>query len=180
MIRIEIEDQQFQAAMQALSAAAGDTRPALRQMGEQLVESTKARFRDGVRPDGERWAPNTEATYLAYLSPYSGSFSKRTGRVLKAGADRAMGKQPLIGESRRLSSEIEYQVGDGYLEVGSGLKYSAVHQFGAAKGAFGATKRGAPIPWGAIPARPFLGLSAQDEQDAIAALREHLDQAFSG
>lgn len=180
MIRVELEDQQFQAAMQALSAAAGDIRPALRQMGEQLVESTKARFRDGVGPDGERWAPNTQATYLAYLSAYGGSFSKRTGRLVKAGADRATAKQPLIGESRRLSSEIVYQVGDGYLEVGSGLVYAAVHQFGAGRGAFGATGRGTPIPWGDIPARPFLGLSAQDEQDAIAAIREHLDQAFSG
>jgi phage gpG-like protein len=180
MIRVSLEDQQFQAAMQALAAAAKDPRPALRELGEQLVESTKARFREGRGPDGAAWAPNTETTYLQYLGAFRSSFSKKTGQLTKAGANRAIGKQPLIGESRRLSSEIAYQVGDGYLEVGSALVYAAVHQFGAQRGAFGATRRGSPIPWGDIPARPFLGLSAQDEQRAIETLREHLDRVIPG
>ncbi len=51
------------------------------------------------------------------------------------------------------------------MEIGSPSIYAGTHQFGAAKGAFGSTSKGAPIPWGDIPARPFLGLSDADEAD---------------
>ena len=50
--------------------------------------------------------------------------------------------------------------------MGEFLVRNSKHQFGAEKGAFGATSRGTPIPWGDIPARPFLGLSA-DDRDGV-------------
>ena len=49
--------------------------------------------------------------------------------------------------------------------VGYNLIYATTHQFGAEKGAFGTTSRGGPIPWGDIPARPFLGISDDDRRD---------------
>ena len=49
-------------------------------------------------------------------------------------------------------------------EVGSTRIYAGAHQFGARRGACGTNKKGAPIPWGDIPARPFLGVSDADKK----------------
>lgn len=45
---------------------------------------------------------------------------------------------------------------------------------GARKGQFGRTSRGAPIPWGNIPARDFLGVSADDRVGIVDVLRRHI------
>jgi phage gpG-like protein len=39
--------------------------------------------------------------------------------------------------------------------------------FGARQGAFGRTRRNGPIPWGNIPARPFLPISENGEMNAF-------------
>lgn len=156
MIRIDIDDESVRAALDRLIGRAEDATPAMREIGELLVERTRARFRHGQAPDGAPWAPLSPTTLARKRDP-----------------------RPLFGESRRLSSEIAYKAGSDFVEVGSSLVYAAVHQFGAAQGAFGRTRRGAPIPWGDIPARPFLGLADDDRRDVLAILAEHLDGAGS-
>ncbi len=172
-VSVDVDSTKVVAALNALIQSGGNLRPAFGQIGEYLILSTKERFRDGVGPDGTPWAPNTEATLLGFLGVYKGSYTKR-GKLSKKGADRVTSKKPLIGETRALSTEIVANVANDGVEVGSPMEYAAVHQFGAAKGAFGRTRRGAPIPWGDIPARPFLGLSGEDETEIVAILNEHL------
>ena len=58
--------------------------------------------------------------------------------------------------------------------VGSGRVYAGTHQFGAKRGAFGRTAKGGPIPWGDIPARPFLGLSDADANEITALVAGYL------
>ena len=60
------------------------------------------------------------------------------------------------------------------MAVGSSLEYAAVQQFGARRGEFGRTRRGAPIPWGDIPARPFLGVSRVDRVEILDILAGYL------
>ncbi|HID48327.1 MAG TPA: phage virion morphogenesis protein [Chromatiales bacterium] len=155
MITIKIDDRGIQAALRRLQRQAGDLTPAMRDIGEYLVQSTKERFAEGRAPDGASWAPNRPATLA-----------------------RKKGSRPLIGESKRLSGEIFHRPGRDGVEVGSALEYAAVHQFGAKKGKFGKTQKGRPIPWGDIPARPFLGLSDADRDEIVAILREHLARAM--
>lgn len=45
----------------------------------------------------------------------------------------------------------------------------------AERGAFGSTSRAAPIPWGDIPARPFLGLSGSDRDELRSILIEFIE-----
>lgn len=161
-VEIKLEDQQAQEYLKQLIARGTNLRPLMQELGEHLTETTKQRFQTSTAPDGSSWKPNTQATYLAYLGAFKSSFGK-DGRLTKGGAGRASGKKPLIGETGRLSSRINYRADDTSVTIGSQEEYSAVHQFGADKGAFGATRRGAPIPWGNIPARPFLGISVEDE-----------------
>ncbi|MEQ3671482.1 MAG: phage virion morphogenesis protein [Pseudophaeobacter sp.] len=63
------------------------------------------------------------------------------------------------------------------VEYGSNAIQSAVMQFGAAKGAFGTASNGSSIPWGNIPARPFIGISEEDETNLALELEEWLERA---
>ena len=170
LITIEVDDAGFREALRLLRDRVESLAPAMKEIGEDLTESTKQRFATSTAPDGTRWAENSETTLLRLLFGRAGMLSKGEtatgGRTLtKKGMTGLVGKKPLIGETRNLSSTITYQVVDGgnTLLVGSPEKYASTHQFGAKQGAYGSTRRGAPIPWGDIPARPFLGLSSDDE-----------------
>ncbi len=175
-MRIEYDDREVVDALRRLQEATGDLAPALRHIGEMLVDSTKRRFRDGSAPDGTPWATNAESTLLGHLARFRGSYTK-SGRLSAKGAGRVMGKRPLIGETRSLSITIGYVVSGHTLEVGSPMEYAGTQQFGAARGAYGKDRHGRPIPWGDIPARPFLGLSDADRAELMEILREHLASA---
>ena len=64
--------------------------------------------------------------------------------------------------------------------LSTNVEYAVVQQFGAKQGAFGRDKRNHPLPWGDIPARPFLGFSDRDKADILAILSEYLDNAAKG
>lgn len=141
--------------------------PVMADIGEYATEATKRRFDTSTGPDGERWAPNTEATILNYLSSFKSSHNKDGSRSAK-GTARAAGKKPLIGDSRSLMSTIYYQLdGDASVEIGSPMEYSAMQQFGGSKSQF-------PHLWGDIPARPFLGLSGDDERAILDIVQGYL------
>ncbi len=169
MITITLESGPLRREIARLGRRLGDLTPVMQDIGELLVESTRRRFATSTAPDGRRWAPNRPSTLERYLARYKGSYTK-AGRLSARGTDRVLAKRPLIGESRRLSSEIFYRADATGVTIASGLRYAAVQQFGAQRGQFGQTARGAPIPWGRIPARPFLGLSAQDRTDLADTL----------
>ncbi len=163
MIKIDITDSGVQQALNRLANAGTSLHPALREIGEFLVDSTRQRFATSTAPDGTRWAPNTETTILMYLGRYKGSFSKRGGRLTKKGAGRASGKRPLIGETGDLSRQISYKIeGNDTLYIGSSMIYAATQQFGAKRREFQGK-----APWGDIPARPFLGLSDSDRSTIL-------------
>jgi phage virion morphogenesis protein len=167
-------ESETRAALTALRQALADVDPALRQMGEVLLDSTRSRFKTSTAPDGTQWAPNSETTELRYLGAFKGSFRKRDGGLTKKGMGRLGAKRPLIGESRALSSTINYSVRSGVLEIGSPMVYAAAQQFGAKQGQFGTNRRGRPIPWGDIPARPFIGLSTADRALVLDIITRHL------
>ncbi len=120
-------------------------------IGEYLIRSTKERFQAGVSPEGVRWAPKSPATLAAYGA-------RKSNRV---------DTRPLFGPSGSLSSQIFSQPGPDRVEVGSPMIYAAMMQFGGTKAQF-------PHLWGNIPARPFIGISAEDEVQIIDILSEWL------
>ena len=60
------------------------------------------------------------------------------------------GGQPLL-DTGRLAASITHVSGNYSAEIGTNVIYAGTHQRGAAKGQYGSN-----IPWGDIPARPFL------------------------
>lgn len=164
VIRLEIVNDQITPALKRVNAAFDNPLPLYQDLGEYLVKSTTDRFPTGRAPDGSVWAPKSPATLAAYGA-------RKTNRL-----DR----RPLFGPSGALSSTINYQAFPDRIEWGSPMIYAAVQQFGAAQGAFGRTKRNGPIPWGNIPARPFLGISAEDEPLMLDIVAEWFTSAAQG
>jgi phage virion morphogenesis protein len=172
MLTIDHDSRPVLAALQELAQRCANLSPALMEMGEDLVESSKRRFSTSTAPDGTPWESNSQVTMERYLGLFKSSHSKKTGKLTKAGATRAAGKKPLIGETRLLSSTISYQlVGDHTLLVGSPQEYAAMQQFGG-------TREDFPNLWGDIPARPFLGFSDDDERTVLEVLQRYLAGAF--
>ena len=163
MIRLDFNHQELFRSLSQARARLEDMKPIHDDIGEYMIEATKGRFRRGEAPDGTRWQPKKPATIERYRQRGDG--------------DRP---DPLIGPSKRLSSEISAFATRGGVEIGSALEYSAVMQHGAAKGAFGSDSAGRPLPWGTIPARVWLGLSDEDERNILDIVEEHLDGTLDG
>ncbi len=167
MIKVELEMQDAADTFRELAARCADLRPLMQEIGEALTETTKRRFQTSTAPKGIVWAPNAASTYQGYLSAFASSF--KDGKLTKAGVARAIAKKPLIGESGRLGREIIYRAYNNSVEVGSALPYAAIHQEGGQAG---------PGKKVTIPARPYLGLSADDQEmifESAAAYLTDLD-----
>ena len=158
MFSVEIKNDSITTGLARAQAQLGDLTPVMNQIGEYLVMSTKERFPTGTGPDGAKWAPKSPTTLARYGA-------RKSNRV---------DTRPLFGPSGLLSSQIHHEAGPSQVEVGSNLVYAAVQQFGAGKGQFGKMANGSPIPWGNIPARPFLGIDKQDEPNILALIADFL------
>ena len=157
-VELEFDNSQVLAAVRGALDELADPRPLLLDIGEALVNSTRDRFIAQRGPDGQTWK-TLSPRYLQTKSPNPGKILQRRGDMVR---------------------QIFPQVEGATLLVGTDRVYGAVHQFGALKGAFGKTRRGAPIPWGDIPARPFLGISDDDAAEIIAIARDHLQARLQG
>ena len=161
MFSVEIKNDTVTSGLIRLSTQMADMTPAMQQIGEYLVMSTKQRFPTGRGPDGTVWAPKSPTTLARYGARKSNRIDPR----------------PLFGPSGMLSRQIYPEAGPSQVEVGSNLVYAAVMQFGARRGQFGNMANGSPIPWGDIPARPFLGISTEDEGNILALIADYLEPA---
>lgn len=165
MIEVEFDGgAEIERLFAQVTAHLADPRLLMQDIGEQQIAATRARFLAGLAPDGSVWAPKSPATLAA-----------------QAARGAPVDDRPLIAGGT-LHRTLNYQVSaDGQsVAIGSNQIYAAVQHFGAAKGAFGTDTRGRSIPWGDIPARPYLGLSDQDRTDIAAIITEWLESALSG
>lgn len=159
MIRIEVNDREVRQALDDLARRAADMTPAMHDIGQALVEGMRQRIKEGRDWDGKRFAPNSPATVA------------RKGR-----------NQPLVDRGNFANNRLHYAAARDSVEVGSSAVQAAVLQFGARRGQFGQTRRGAKIPWGDIPARPYLPVRAdgalpeQARRTIIDIIREHLEE----
>jgi phage virion morphogenesis protein len=141
----------IEAALGRLQATAGDLRPAMDEIGSQLLQRTQRRFEEQQGPDGEAWQP---------LSPVTVRRRGDAGPIRRISGDRY----------RSLTSEAS----PDSAEIGTNWPYARIHQLGAAQGSSGRSRRNGPIPWGDIPARPYLGLSDEDNDDVLDIIARHL------
>ncbi len=166
MIEVELKDEEVTRLLDRLARHLSDMSQVMNDIGLQLMDETERRFEEGVAPDGTPWAPKSAATIAAY---------ERRGQRVDF--------RPLFGpnvDGIPLRSSFFHQYGPDWVEVGTNKIYSAVMQFGASKGAFGVDARGGSIPWGDIPARPFLGISERDRDNIAETVDEWLARVAEG
>ncbi len=158
--RIEIDDRQVQSALDRLIAAGQSPREIMRDIAAYGESSTRDRFKEGVAPDGSAWKPSWRV-------------QERGGKTLI--------------DSGRLVNSITSDSGDDYAEWGSNAIYAAIHQAGGeirpktAKSLFFRTPggEGRKLQKVTIPARPYLGINEQDEENIIDIVNSHLQNAVN-
>ena len=153
-VSITVTTDEITAALERVDAALANPLPLMQDLGEYFVDSTTKRFPTGRAPDGSVWRPKSSVTLAA-------QGARKTNRL---------DTRPLFGPSGSLSSTIAYEPFADRVEWGSPMVYSAMQQFGGTRSAF-------PNLWGDIPARPFLGISAEDEVAVLDIIDEWLTQA---
>lgn len=158
MIEVEIREDSITEALNRLSHSLTDMTPVMQEIGEHLRNSTQERMDQQLSPDGSPFAPRAPATLAAYARA-GGSYNAR-----------------VLQKTRTMRNTIKYEAMEDEVHWGSNAIQSAVMHFGAAKGAFGTMANGASIPWGDIPARPFLGVSDDDRTALGIIIEKYLEQ----
>jgi phage virion morphogenesis protein len=143
-VRVELVDQQVQAAFSELVRRATNLSPVMADIDELLLESTKARFGTGTGPDGVRWKPL---------------------------ADRS-GRAPLV-KTGTMRDQIFPSSGPDFAEISATAKQAAWHQFGVRPYQVETRDHGF-IEHPGIPARPFFGLSPDDVNSIVKLAGEYL------
>lgn len=152
-----------------------DLTPANREIGEIVLASVQENFAKEGRP---AWKPLSKVTIADRIRR-----NKWPGKILNRS-----GAYGLLGS-------VNYRATKDSVTVGTALPYATTMQFGAKKGKFGSKsvtikahtrkrkgksekvksyQRRMNIPWGDIPARPFLILQIQDEEDIKEILLDYI------
>ncbi|MBS9781111.1 MAG: phage virion morphogenesis protein [Gammaproteobacteria bacterium] len=144
--------------LKSLTEKTDNLKPLLQEVGGNLVSSTKSRLRDDKKsPDGQKWQDYKNPNYAA---------------IKKAGIERK-NREPgqdkwllepseggLLEYSGLLIQSITCNASKNKLEVGSRKEYAARHQFGG----------------GGIPARPFLGISRDDNEVIVDLIKQYYEK----
>ena len=153
-----------QSAFRRLERAVADTTPIMRAIGTGLQSNTHDRMDAGQAPDGGAW-PALNPTYAA---------GKRGPGILRESGMRG-----------GLQGSITYRAGRSEVQVGTNKIYGAIHQFGGtikAKGsgklAFKMGGRFIRTESVTIPARPYLGISSEDEDMILDVIESALARAL--
>lgn len=151
-----------ESAFLRMEAATTDMTDLMDGIGRALVNSSMDRMRiTNLAPDGKPWEPSR--------------------RVRESGGRT-------LNDSGVLRSSISSLAGPDSVEYGSSVVYSAVHQLGQAVGASGiwegigknGKKRTLSIPFGDIPARPYLGVSSEDREVISELTESYFDGVIGG
>lgn len=187
-LKITLRDQDAGLELQGILARLDDRRSFYASVGERLLSSSKDRFREENAPDGTPWAALKARTIKA---------RERKGQTpLTILRSNSKGK---AGSS--LAGSVNYEASSEEVKIGSPLAHAAIHQFGGTikvperKGKIYRKKDESgqvgrrfvkkseadvvsdvtiPAHQIKIPARPYVGLTAGDEEGILEDARDWL------
>lgn len=171
-MRIQIDDARLQEVLARSIERCENKQQALRAVGAIVRESIRTNFREGGRTD--KWQP-----------------SKR------GSADAIPGRRVgTLRDTNRLMNSFTIKADQNSVVVGTNVEYAATHQYGAAKFSFGTVVAKVPahyrtfrgrfqikvkahdrkmkLPWGNIPARPFMHIQTDDIRDIEEIMAAHI------
>lgn len=152
VVTVQIYDRELVATLRRLALLADDMSPVMRPIAGVLLDASQRAFKEEKDPiTGQSWPKLTKATIRQRLR--QGTWPGKMLNVSPGG----------------LAASVQADYGKDFAVVGTNKVYAPTQFFGAARGAFGSTKRGRPIPWGNIPGRRFMGWDDSD-RDEIAEI----------
>lgn len=145
-------------ALSRMAAQGQHPRPIWDAIGQYGESSTRMRFKNQAGPDRKRWVPSIRA--------------------------RQLGGQTLVQKARLLRS-LSHNADNNGTSWGTNVIYAGVHQFGAVIKAKSAGALRFRMPGGGfvtvkqvtIPARPYLGVNAEDGREMLALAHDAVDLA---
>jgi len=167
-ISVKIDDREVKALLGRIQRRLADLTPAMKIIGSTIQASVVRNFEVGGRP---KWKPLSRVTLKR---------RKKGGGILR-----------VQGMAGGLMGSIHYRAHNDRVIIGTNKIYAGTHQFGARKGSFGtivasvrehmrrghmvrAHTRRMAVPWGDIPARPFLMVQDEDWSEIREALNDFI------
>jgi phage virion morphogenesis protein len=160
-LHIDIDDRRIQQVLSRLIETGQNLAPVMEDIATYGESSTRDRFKDGVGPDGTPW--------------------KQSQRVQERGG------KTLIDRGHLLDSIVN-NAGADFAEWGStNAIYAAIHQAGGEIRPKNKPYLAFKLPGGGfrkvkkvtIPARPFLGINAEDEQNIIDIVINNINASLA-
>jgi phage virion morphogenesis protein len=181
-LKIEIDDKKVRALLRGLERRLDNMKPVYSLIGEIVQESIERNFEEEGRP--KKWADLSEQRKAAREKK-----GKWPGQILM-----------VKGRSGGLFGSINYRASDDGVVIGTKKKYATTMHFGARKGAFGehtanikshirkmvtgdgkkkevrvkSHTRKINVPWGDIPARPFMMVQPDDWTEIREAIKDFI------
>ena len=153
-VRVEVKSGSVLAALSRLSLEPDGRRELLDMIGAGEADNTRLRFSDQTGPDGVPWIPSIRA--------------------------RSQGGETLR-DTGRLMNSITHRTASDFVEVGTNVMYAAMMHGGGTIQATGGgyLKFRIGDRWSmkksvTIPARPFLGLDSEGEQEVIGLIGQFI------
>lgn len=177
IVEISVSDTGVVALLAKLTEGAINAEPAMRAIGEYIMELSKESFEKGTDFDGRPWASNSLATIMNYLGQTSGNFED--GKLTAKGAARAANKRPLIGLTRGLARNWHYDADGQSVSVFNTEPGARMQNFGGLKALY-------PHLWGDIPQRQFAPINRDGDLEALAAtwatqaVQDYIDNLIGG
>lgn len=159
-IQIKVEGEaRVIAVLNAIALSGAERSQLFDEIGFNLVENAQLRFIDGVSPDGEAWVQSIRA--------------------------KQQGGQTLIDKGQ-LRSSLTHVIHEDGVEYGTNLPYAAPNHYGATIKAvnapFLAFKIGSKFVKKksvTLPARPFVGISQEDELMVVDVFNNFLSRVVN-
>ncbi|MGI6394518.1 MAG: phage virion morphogenesis protein [bacterium] len=155
---IKINDKEIREKLNELSGRLENPEKLLSELEGVLLDAVMENFDSGGRSDDgqtEVWEDLKQSTI--------------DQRKLKHG-----NKYQVLVVTRGLQDSITGYHDKTKAFVTTNKKYATTMHFGAKKGEFGNDKSGRPIPWGDIPARPFMMITNDDRTEISDILEKYL------
>jgi phage virion morphogenesis protein len=174
MLFFRTDDDAWRADVAALKHHLSDLTPVTRDIATELKQSTRQRFLDGQDPEGRAWRALSLATLITGYKRTGRKrvFTKR-GVATRAFARHQARRRILMKQGMRggLMGSIASEGTHDSAIVSANKRYAAIHQLGGRAG------RGRKVH---IPARPYLGVSRQDEDALKRLVSRYLSRWASG
>jgi len=174
-IRIEVQDGELRAALARAVASATDLAPLMLDISAVLQAAADNAFTEQADPStGAPWAPLSETTKKRRKGQAPFAILQDKGILAAAIGSQHTSDEAIVGVANPAAI------------------YAVTHQFGARRGQYGSAAgaytfdgdeirpRAIPIPWGDIPARPFLGIGWTDEEEILDLVSTYISSSFSG